>query len=239
MRPTPEGRDLARPPTTSAGGFTFVSPCRVCRVPSTRRPATLLGPCFKTGRTRRPRSRPTDLRGPRRERADASRPGNARLDGLPSSPRPGPRGPPPRKNRTDAITAEERVLVRSRGPSSEAGVRRGGRREANPANPPCCGPAVTFDARDGRSPGRAPNGGSAPEPGTRTAAGPRGPVSPRGRTRRRARPDRRLNPPDAPCSMRLSSVYFSAVSRNLNPLFKVLFNVPSRYLSTIGLVLGI
>ena len=155
--PGPAGPGSRLPAGGDRRGFTFVTPCRVCRVPSTRRPATLLGPCFKTGRTRKPRSRPTD---PRETEADGIRtPRDPETRGWTVSRRHHGRAAwtvAPQNRRGGHGRKSPRSLARPRG---EAGVRQDG------GEPPTsCGPAPTFDARDERSPGRAPNGGSAPEP---------------------------------------------------------------------------
>ena len=175
----------------------------VCRVPSTRRPATLHGPCFKTGRTRKPRSRPTDPRQTEAEGVRTPRDLETR-DWTVSRRRHGQAAwtVAPQNHRGDHGRKGPRSLAR---PSSEAGIRRGGR----PPRSPSCGPAVTFDARDKRSPGRPPDG-------PRDSRAVRPPKTPHTGEPATAG----MNPPDAPCSMRPSSVCFLAVSHNLNLLFK-------------------
>ena len=131
--PGPAGPGSRLPAGGDRRGFTFVTPCRVCRVPSTRRPATLLGPCFKTGRTRKPRSRPTD---PRETEADGIRtPRDPETRGWTVSRRHHGRAAwtvAPQNRRGGHGRKSPRSLARPRG---EAGVRQDGGRTPDQLRP--------------------------------------------------------------------------------------------------------
>ncbi len=209
--------------------------------PPTCGPDRLLGPCYKTGR-QGSRQSPADPG--RRDEIDTGkeRPGarprrrhrvrlrRAGLTGLPGDH--GPTGSRPGGFDPGAGAARRPFLGRS------AGAKRPGYRLSGRA--PRRGPGMV----GGTPPGR-------PLPATQPVAGAAPGRSARGRAPRRPRappPSRACGDPrgTAPTALNLPGPICAALpfaSRRLhvllNSLFRVLFNFPSRYLCSIGLVQGI
>ncbi|KAJ8248695.1 hypothetical protein COCON_G00233530 [Conger conger] len=253
-RDGPVVRPAPRPPSQAGGrgshlgrrapALTFIAPRGFDTSPLTRARVRLLGPCFKTGRVGcRHRRRPLApfSRGPIPAR---------RRDAVGCALRTVRPGRQSRRGGGPAPGGDRRHGPRPPAKGSEAGDGRPGRRGSGHLPRPAgsgevvAGGAVTLDAEATShlplEPFQADPGAGRGAPPRRKCArrgpGPAGGRSREGIRRPAARPawTAELNPPGGLRGPHpFTSQRFHAL---LNSLFKVLFNFPLRYLSTIGLV---
>ena len=244
MRRPPRGRIPPRP-DRSRPSLSLRLGASTCG-PPTRGPDRLLGPCFKTGR-QGSRQSPADPgrrgavgtgrgRGPptRRHRGRSRRAGPSGRPGDPAQPRP---RSPTREGRR-GIGRERAGAARRPFLGRSAGATLLGRSLGSPTGPPVEGPAWPEPPQPAGL-CRRPDRSRAPRPGEVHAAGRGGAPGARppeigGAGPRRAPRRHALNLPGPICA----ALPFASRRLHvlLNSLFRVLFNFPSRYLCSIGLV---